>query len=62
LFTAEDLFPEINCDALSLHLGAICLTTPMHLTAERLSVGNRRLPAAGDGQRCVAYVSDSQVL
>jgi hypothetical protein len=30
------------------------LTTPMHLTTERLSVGNRRLPAAGDSQGYVA--------
>jgi len=30
----------------------------MHLTTERLSVGNMRLSVAGDGQRWVAKVVD----
>ena len=34
-----------------LHIGAMCLTTPMHLTTERLSVDFERLSASAEHDR-----------
>ncbi|MGV0028915.1 hypothetical protein, partial [Phormidesmis priestleyi] len=38
------------------------ITTPMHPTAERLSVGRSRLSAAGDWERCAAKISVETVV